>query len=227
LNCVVANIKKQNVIIPSFHYKLINSYSPTLPLKSYKIVKPIYESNFNNIHYSQAKRVTITIQHIAFISHHKLYRWFHLTFLNIKITFVLIVSYFLKYLRYETFLTYASSHTIFIKLPIAAITKSALRSIVRSKYVLTIFILVGYISGVTLCLYMSHRNAYRTYYFPWDFHWNLSYKRKHIPQKDKYASVYTVSYNCHKSNLSTRNCSATTELYLITWDLYKFSYHLL
>jgi hypothetical protein len=32
-----------------------------LNLKSYKIVKPIYKSKFNNIHCNQAKHITITI----------------------------------------------------------------------------------------------------------------------------------------------------------------------
>jgi len=58
---------------------------------------------------------------------------------------------------------YTLSYTIFIKLPIAAIKNSALRSIVRSKYVLTIFVPVGYISGVTLYLSISHSNAHRPY----------------------------------------------------------------
>ena len=52
------NKKSYNTKLP---LKLINSYSSTLSLKSHKTVKPIYKSNFNNIHYSQAKYVTITI----------------------------------------------------------------------------------------------------------------------------------------------------------------------
>jgi len=72
---------------------------------------------------------------------------------------------------------YALSNTIFIKLLIAAITNSALRSIVRSKYVLTIFVPAGYISGVTLYLStsISHSNAHQPYWFPWDSHCTLTY----------------------------------------------------
>jgi len=81
---------------------------------------------------------------------------------------------------------------------------------------LRFFILVGYISGDSLNLSISHRNPHPSYYFPWDFHCNLSYNSKHTLQMDKYASVYTVSHNWHKPSLSTRDCSAAVELYLVS-----------
>jgi hypothetical protein len=108
------------------------------------------------------------------------------------------VCYFLTYLRYQNFLMYALSYTIFIK-----ISHCCYHEICPAIYN-QIKIRSYYFHHGTLYFWSHSSLSCITPYcplvilIPVRFSYNLSYNSKHNPQKDKYVSVYTVGYNWYK-----------------------------
>jgi len=108
-----------------------------------------------------------------------------------------------------------------LKFFIAAITRSALWSTITSPRVLTNFHPGRlHLLGVSLYLFISHRNAHSPYYCPWYIHCNLTYQtKKKYSSKGQIYHLFTPSVTTDINLVPLRETAQVLLRYILSHHL--------